>query len=92
MNWDQVERFNPPPNPAKVTDSRAKVYIARFGRSSWELDALPPEVVADLIETNVARFRDPGLWAEAVEEQEEGLDLLRKTAAQWEDVVGFLES
>ena len=23
LNWDQVEMYNPPPNPAKLTDSRA---------------------------------------------------------------------
>ena len=92
LNWDQVERFSPPPNPVKKTDTRAKAYIARFGLSSWELDALDPATVADLIESTVARFRDENLWAEAVEEEEEGLDLLRKAAVRWKDVVGFLES
>lgn len=91
LNWDQVERFNPPPNPAKLTDSRADAYVARFGLSSWELDALDPTTIADVIETAVEQFRDPGRWAEAVEEEEEGLRLLRRVADQWGDVVGFLE-
>lgn len=91
LNWEQVEQFNPPPNPAKLTDSRADAYIARFGLSSWELDALDPTTIADVIETAVEQFRDPGLWAEAVEEEEEGLRLLQQAADQWEDVVGFLE-
>ncbi len=34
LNRDQVTRYNPPPNPAKVTDPRAKAYIAEFGRPS----------------------------------------------------------
>ena len=46
----QIERYNPPPNPAKVTDTRAKAYIAEFGNESWELDALEPRVIADLIQ------------------------------------------
>ena len=92
LNWNQVEQYNPPPNPAKLTDSRAEGYIAKFGLSSWELDALDPTTLAGLIETAVASFRDPALWAEAVEEEEEGLRLLQEAAGRWEDVAGFLQS
>lgn len=45
LTMEQVRRFNPPPNPAKLTDSRAKDYIARWGDLSWEADALPPDVL-----------------------------------------------
>lgn len=90
LNWEQVEQYNPPPNPAKLTDTRAKTYIASFGQSSWELDALEPTVIAALIEDAVAQFRDPDLWAEAVAQEEEGLDLLRRAADRWQDVAGYL--
>lgn len=92
LNWDQVERYNPPPNPAKMTDTRAKAYIAEFGKSSWELDALDPTTLAGLIEVAVKSFRDPDLWAEAVEEQEEGLRLLGEVASRWDDVAEYLEN
>lgn len=49
LTMSQVRRYNPPPNPAKVTDPRAEAYIAEFGDSSWELDALPPDVLAALV-------------------------------------------
>jgi len=42
LNMDQIEHYGPPPNPAKLTDARADAYIAEFGLSSWELDALEP--------------------------------------------------
>jgi len=90
LNWNQVEQYNPPPNLAKLEDSRADAYIARFGMSSWELDALEPTVIADLIGDAVAQFRDPDLWAEAVAQEEEGLALLRQAADRWQDVAGFL--
>lgn len=90
LNWEQVERFNPPPNPAKLEDTRAEAYVARFGLSSWELDALDPTTIASLIETAVAGFRDDNLWAEAVEEEEEGLGLLQEAAARWEEVADYL--
>jgi hypothetical protein len=66
LNMDQVERYNPPPNPAKLSDSRAGKYIEEFGDSSWELDALEPEVIAELIRENILRIRDESLWAAAL--------------------------
>jgi hypothetical protein len=92
LNWNQVERYNPPPNPAKLTDSRAEGYIAKFGLSSWELDALDPTTLAGLIETAVETFRDEDLWSEAVEEEEEGLRLLQDAADRWGDVADFLQN
>lgn len=49
LTMTQVRQFRPPPNPAKITDPRAAAYIAQFGNSSWEVDALPPEVLARII-------------------------------------------
>ena len=40
LNIDQIKRYNPPPNPAKLTDSRATAYVREYGNDSWELDAL----------------------------------------------------
>ena len=49
LNMDQVRTYNPPPNPAKLTDSRVGQYLADHGDKSWELDALEPSVIVDLI-------------------------------------------
>lgn len=49
LTMDQVEEYNPPPNPAKVTDPRATAYMDKHGDSSWEVDALPPEVLSQII-------------------------------------------
>lgn len=91
LNWDQVEQYNPPPNPAKVTDSRADAYIAEFGESSWELDALEPDVLHGLIEDAVLGVRDEEKWEEAVEEQEDMRKQLSAVEERWPDVLGFLE-
>jgi len=58
LNMEQIEEFAPPPNPAKLTDSRCGSYIQRFGDESWELDALEPKVIHDLITNNVTEFWD----------------------------------
>lgn len=66
LNADQVEEFNPPPNPSKVTDPRAKAYIIEFGYTCWELDALEPKIITNLIEKTVLSYRDDEKWAEMV--------------------------
>lgn len=70
LNMDQIERFRPPPNPAKVKDSRFHAYQEQFGSESWELDALEPSVLVKLIRDAVLAVRDESLWAEAVREEE----------------------
>lgn len=65
LNMDQVEQYGPPPNPAKLTDSRVGQYIAVYGLDSWELDALEPQVIVDLIEQKTLERRDADLWVEA---------------------------
>lgn len=58
LTYDQVQAYNPPPNPAKLTDSRCKAYIERYGDESWELDALNPTVIHDLITEHVDKLTD----------------------------------
>lgn len=92
LNMNQVEEYDPPPNPAKETDSRSPSYIARFGDESWELDALDPKMIAALIEEHVAEFRDPDLWSQEVAREAELIKPLRRASARWPEVVAFLES
>lgn len=58
LTMDQVRQYDPPPNPAKITDSRAAAYIERYGDSSWEVDALPPNVLAEIIRRAFGRVID----------------------------------
>jgi hypothetical protein len=76
LNMDQVQHYNPPPNPAKITDSRAADYIARFGNSSWELDALDPPTIHNLIRDAVEKIKDRKLWDEKLAEENEHKDRL----------------
>lgn len=66
LNMPQVKRYNPPPNPAKITDSRFKSYEENFGKQSWELDALEPTVLAALVRAEVLELRDEDEWGRAV--------------------------
>jgi len=54
--------LRPPENPAKQTDSRCREYIRKFGHSSWELDAIEPRQLAQLVRNKVLSLRNQELW------------------------------
>jgi hypothetical protein len=87
LNMDQVEQYNPPPNPAKITDSRAESYIAEFGDESWELDALEPAVIARLIQDAVAEVRADTEWSKACEEEATHRKQLKAVSAKWQTII-----
>lgn len=64
LNMDQVEEYGPPPNPGKVRDPRFEDYFREFGDESWELDALEPQMMVDLIQTHIDEILDLDLWNE----------------------------
>jgi hypothetical protein len=69
LNMNQVEQYNPPPNPAKITDVRFEGYQRKFGDQSWELDALEPSVIQNLIDGAVRGIRDETKWDAALLEE-----------------------
>jgi hypothetical protein len=76
LNEDQIEEYGPPPNPAKMTDSRAEKYVEKFGDESWELDALDPSVIEGIIRLNVEGIIDkPRMEAAAEIERNNRNDL-----------------
>lgn len=70
LNMDQVEEYHLPENPAKLDDSRAAKYIAEFGASSWELDALDVALLAELVDSAVKNLRDEWRWEQSCQAQE----------------------
>jgi hypothetical protein len=91
LNMDQIEQYGPPPNPAKTTDSRYADYQALYGDDSWELDALDPATLSELITTEVLSLRDEDLWQAAHARQETDRARLELVSARWADIEEFLE-
>lgn len=83
LNMDQIELYNPPPNPAKITDSRYEAYTAEYGFGSWELDALEPKVIHDLIQNTVRTYRDETVYRKVKREEEMQTALLTDIADHW---------
>jgi hypothetical protein len=69
LTMEQIEEMEPPPNPAKSTDSRYKGYREKFGDESWELDALSPEDLESILESALLEIRDEDAWDKAVERE-----------------------
>jgi hypothetical protein len=77
---EQINQQQPPPNPAKVTDSRSPNYVAEHGNESWELDALEPAYLVRLIKTEVGYYRDDDLWDKAMKKEKAERDILSEAA------------
>ena len=79
LTWDQIRKHRPPPNPAKLTDSRAAAYIRKHGRESWEVDALDPKTLQHIIETSILSVLDVPKM-DAVKAQEDADRIRLRTA------------
>lgn len=91
LNMDQVQQYEPPPNPAKITDSRAEGYIAEYGSESWELDALEPSVLNDLITAEIEEVLDQDAWDSEKEREDEARAKLKSVADNWEKITKKLK-
>lgn len=86
----QVLEFNPPPNPAKLTDSRAKPYLRQYGRESWELDALEPAVLEQLVTDGVESVRDWRRFDAAKAREADQRGTLAQISSAYERVTEFV--
>ena len=84
LNYDQVEEYDPPPNPAKLTDTRADKYVKEYGDSSWELDALEPRVIRDLIRDTVDEFIDHDLMQATKDQEAKYRKVLENVVENWQ--------
>ena len=85
LSKQQIEKYDPPPNPAKVKDSRAKAYIDEHGEESWELDALSPEMMVKLISDHIQSGIYQDAWDTAMEREKEEKNKLRDLAARMDE-------
>lgn len=79
LNMDQIEQYDPPPFPAKTTSSRFRKYFEEHDTDdAWELDALRPDVLQDLIRDSVEQHFEEDVF----EENEEQIEALRDAMRQ----------
>lgn len=91
LNYDQIQQYGPPPNPAKDTDARFEKYEAEFGDESWELDALDPATLNELVKEEVEDLIDLEQWEKDKEIEEEKREELMKIFQNYNKVVEWLK-
>jgi hypothetical protein len=92
LNMDQVKAYKCPPNPAKLSDTRAAGYVAEHGPSSWELDALPPKVLDDLVADTLESYIDKDKWRATLDREAEMRQPLSLFAHRWEELLELVKS
>jgi hypothetical protein len=78
LTMEQIEEFNPPPNPAKITDPRAGAYISEHGDESWELDALKPSDLERIVRGYAEEHIDQALFDDMVSTEEAHKEKLKE--------------
>ncbi len=78
LTEEQIKQYDPPPNPAKKSDPRSKGYYEKYGDSSWELDALDPQVLASILEDNIKKYLDEEKYNAVIQKEDQEKDALEK--------------
>ncbi len=86
LNFDQIKKYNPPPNPAKTTDCRFDSYAEKYGDSSWELDALEPSVLKSLIKNTVEPLIDVEEWEKVQAAERQEREILLAISNNFDDI------
>ena len=91
LTQDQVDEYEPPPNPVKQSDARWKQYVMDTGlHESWELDALSPTVLSGLVEEGIKSIRNVKEWNSDSRREEEDREKLSNVSNHWPDVMQHL--
>jgi len=85
LNMDQIQAYNLPENPAKITDSRYQGYVAEHGESSWELDALNPEVLVRIVEDHIKQYLTQELFDKVAAQEQTDKDRLNRMIDKLEE-------
>lgn len=72
LTKEQIDEYQPPPNPAKRTDTRFNKFEANHGDTSWEVDALRPEVLNEILTTAIEEHIDRELFDSIKSEEWQG--------------------
>ena len=83
LTMDQVDEEQPPPNPAKTTDSRFADYRRKYGDESWDLDALNPAYLTELVASYVSDEIDARKWRAREEEIADIKTRIREVAREF---------
>lgn len=77
LNMEQIKKYKPPHNDAQQKDPRSRWYTKKFGKKSWELDALEPKVLTQITEDAILKFLDVDKYNEWIDQEKDEIKKLR---------------
>jgi hypothetical protein len=84
LDWEQVEKYDLPPAVGKSTDSRAAAFVARHGQLvQVELEALPPEALRELLQSELDALIDTSMIQKVREREDVERRTLYELAETW---------
>lgn len=81
LTQDQIDEYDLPPNPTKKIDPRSRKYYEKYGSKSWELDALDPEVLTEIVEGRILEYLDKDRHDGALRQEQKEKDALERAVA-----------
>lgn len=82
LTTEQVKKYRPPPNPAKMTDPRSTHYVFEFGKTSWEVDALKPEIMIRLVDNAISEYVDMNKMQKVIDKEKETIKPIEELASK----------
>ena len=82
LTLNQVQHYKPPPNPTKHSDPRSAEFIAKYGASSWEVDAINPGELRKIIRRHIERYIDKDAMRIIVEKENDDKRKLTKAVEE----------
>ena len=84
VSREQIDEYGLPTRPTKTTDTRSRAFMAQYGTGSVELDAIPPDVLRQLVRGAIEQHMDRRKLEQlkmVEQEEREGLQRLLGGAA-----------
>lgn len=91
LTMEQIQQFNPPPSYVKATDTRKTGYIKKYGDTCWELDALKPGFVEELVDSAIRPYFDEKIYEQVLALEKEQRAELQLVADNYHEVVAYLQ-
>jgi hypothetical protein len=82
LTIDQVREHKPFPNPVKEKDPNTPKYVAQFGETCWELDALPGDVLIEIVKQAVLAHRVAAKWNKVLRREKQDVQRLKQLATE----------
>jgi len=90
LNRDQIDEYNPPPN-RRDERQPAPSYAEEHGYESWELDALPPDALAELVPGKIEEHLDRDLYEEWGLPERPGAPAAAARLDNWAEIASYAD-